>query len=57
MGLNQPLIAALSGHSEDSYIKRAVSCGVNIFLSKPIEVNKLKQITNALEFKINSKIG
>jgi len=35
--LDQPIIVAISGHSEKQYIEHALDSGMNIFLTKPCE--------------------
>ena len=34
--LPQPIITAVTGHTEKAYIKRAIDCGMNQVLSKPV---------------------
>lgn len=36
-------IVALSGHAFDEDVQMALQCGMNAHLSKPIEVDKLRQ--------------
>lgn len=35
-GIIQPLIVAVTGHSEESYVERALNSGINYVLSKPV---------------------
>ena len=37
--LQQPNIIAVTGHTEQSYIAKALDSGINLVLSKPIEVD------------------
>lgn len=48
------MIIAVTGHSEQSYIQKALDSGMNMVLSKPIELNQLKKMFSTLDFKINS---
>jgi CheY-like chemotaxis protein len=36
LGIQQPMIVAITGHVEEQYVERAISCGMNQVLSKPI---------------------
>ena len=37
--LEQPIIVAVTGHSEPSYIERALDSGMNAVFSKPVAPN------------------
>ena len=37
-GLPQPIIVCVTGHSEESYIKRAYQSGINGVSTKPIDI-------------------
>ena len=41
-GVNQPIISAVTGHTEQAYIKRAMNAGMNQVMSKPVDVEVLK---------------
>ena len=43
-GIPQPLIIAVTGHSEKQYIKKAINSGMNQVLSKPIKGEILKKL-------------
>jgi len=47
-GIHQPIIAAVTGHTEPEYIARAVSSGMNQVLSKPILASVLKKTVKKL---------
>ena len=51
--MKQPTIIAVTGHSEDSYIKKALDSGMNMVLSKPIDIKKFQKIFNSLNFEIS----
>ena len=40
--LKQPIIAGLTGHVEQSYVRRSIESGMNQVLSKPVKINILK---------------
>ena len=40
--LPQPIISAVTGHTEQNYINKAIACGMNQVLSKPVESRILK---------------
>ena len=46
-GIEQPLIVAVTGHSEHQYVERAIDSGINYVLSKPVNS---KQISEAVNF-------
>ena len=48
--LEQPIIVAVTGHSEPSYIERALDSGMNAVFSKPVAQNQLKQLLTTLEY-------
>mmetsp|Transcript_12848 Transcript_12848/g.21737 ORF Transcript_12848/g.21737 Transcript_12848/m.21737 type:complete len:81 (-) Transcript_12848:32-274(-) len=50
-GLKQPIISAVTGHSENSYIKRAVESGMNQVLSKPVNFLNLDCVLKKLKFQ------
>mmetsp|Transcript_9107 Transcript_9107/g.15361 ORF Transcript_9107/g.15361 Transcript_9107/m.15361 type:complete len:101 (-) Transcript_9107:19-321(-) len=49
-GLAQPIISAVTGHSEQSYVERAYDSGMNQVLSKPVEHEYLEFLLSKLEF-------
>ena len=48
--LEQPIIVAVTGHTEPSYIERALDSGMNAVFSKPVAPNQLKQLLTTLEY-------
>lgn len=40
-GLNQPVIAAITGHTEQSYIQKAIQSGMNQVICKPASADTL----------------
>lgn len=48
--INQPVILAVTGHTEPNYVKRAIDSGMNQVLSKPINASILKKIMIKLNF-------
>ena len=48
--LVQPIIIAVTGHSEDSYVEKALRCGMNELSSKPIDYELLKDVLTKLQF-------
>ena len=38
----QPIISAVTGHTEQSYIERAINSGMNQVISKPVDIQVLK---------------
>ena len=49
-GVDQPIILAITGHTEETYIERALSSGMNLVLSKPVDHNVLLKISKDLGF-------
>ena len=41
-GVSQPIISAVTGHTEQAYIERALNAGMNQVISKPVNVEVLK---------------
>ena len=41
-GLLQPIIIAVTGHTENMYIQRALDCGMNEVIFKPVESVELE---------------
>ena len=50
MNLPQPIISAVTGHSEQSYVRRSILSGMNQVLSKPVDVKVLKFIADQLGY-------
>uniref|UniRef100_A0A7S3FUJ6 Response regulatory domain-containing protein n=1 Tax=Strombidium rassoulzadegani TaxID=1082188 RepID=A0A7S3FUJ6_9SPIT len=48
--LPQPLVSAVTGHSEQSYVDRAFEAGMNLVLSKPVSHEHLDFLLSKLEF-------
>ena len=43
-GLPQPIISAVTGHTEQQYIEKGIKNGMNQILSKPVNVELLKTL-------------
>ena len=41
-GVSQPIISAVTGHTEQAYIERAINAGMNQVISKPVDIEVLK---------------
>mgnify|MGYP000944401400 CR=1 FL=1 len=54
--LCQPIIVAVTGHTEETYVNRALRSGMNQVLSKPIQVILLNDIISTLKFPISAKL-
>ena len=50
LDISQPIILAVTGHTEQSYVDRALESGMNYVLSKPINADILKSILLKLNF-------
>ena len=48
--LAQPIISAITGHTEQAYIDKSILCGMNQVLSKPVQVEVLQHLIKALGF-------
>ena len=46
MNIEQPIISAVTGHTEQSYIDRAIQAGMNQILSKPVKHDVINGIIN-----------
>jgi len=42
----QPLIVAVTGHTEEQYIENTLSCGMNMMIQKPATYKKIKSVLN-----------
>ena len=42
--IEQPYIVAITGHTEDNYVKKAFECGVDEIMSKPAKIDTIEQI-------------
>lgn len=49
-GLQQPIISGLTGHVEESYVQRSIESGMNQVLSKPVNINLLKNTLVKMNF-------
>ena len=56
-GIVQPLIVAVTGHSEQQYEDRAIDSGINYVLSKPVTAKQIKEIVNFLGYPVLEKKG
>lgn len=50
---NRPLIIALTAHTNDSVKENCFKAGMNAYLSKPVEISKLKVLLEVIEKKLN----
>lgn len=50
---NRPLIIALTAHTNDATKENCFKAGMNAYLSKPVEISKLKVLLEVIEKKIN----
>ena len=50
MGLVQPIIVAVTGHTEESYVAKAYSSGMNQVSTKPIDHELLKEILRRINY-------
>ena len=50
--LTQPIISAVTGHTEPTYIKKSILCGMNQVLSKPVQIDAIKHLIKMLNFPI-----
>jgi CheY-like chemotaxis protein len=41
-GLAQPIISAVTGHTEQLYVRRSIMSGMNLVLSKPVDIKVVK---------------
>ena len=51
--LTQPIISAITGHTEQSFVKKAVQSGINQVLSKPVDYRPLQTLVNKFDFPLN----
>ena len=49
-GIQQPIISAVTGHTEQSYIDKAVNSGMNQVLSKPVPIETLKNLMRKMNY-------
>ena len=50
IGADQPTIVALTGHSEEKYIQRALSSGMNSFIKKPCKMEDIGDVVKQINF-------
>jgi len=55
--IEQPIIVAVTGHSERAYIEKAFHSGMNQVLPKPVNVKVLNKIVQKSGFEGNFKLG
>ena len=46
----QPIISAVTGHTEQLYVDKAISSGMNQVLSKPVPLEILKDLVTKLKY-------
>ena len=49
-GVKQPIIVAMTGHTEHKYIERALNSGMNKVMFKPCNEFDLKKVINQIGF-------
>ena len=49
--IRQPVISALTGHTEQAYIDKSIMCGMNQVLSKPVQISCLITLMDKMGFK------
>ena len=49
-GLEQPIIIAVTGHSEGAYVERAFDSGMNLLLPKPVNTKQLKDLISRMGY-------
>ena len=47
----QPIIICLTGHIEQSYIRRSLESGINQVISKPVTLNMIRKTLIKLKYK------
>lgn len=47
-GLVQPIISAVTGHTEQMYVKKAIDSGMNQVLSKPVNHLRLRSLIDKI---------
>ena len=48
--LTQPIISAVTGHTEEAYVRRSILCGMNLVLSKPVSINLVRYLATQLGY-------
>mmetsp|Transcript_26240 Transcript_26240/g.40047 ORF Transcript_26240/g.40047 Transcript_26240/m.40047 type:complete len:88 (-) Transcript_26240:29-292(-) len=48
LSIEQPIISAVTGHSEQSYVELAIEAGMNQVLSKPVKGDLLKELVRRI---------
>ena len=48
--IKQPIISAVTGHTEQLYVDKAISSGMNQVLSKPVPIEILKDLVTKLKY-------
>ena len=49
-GLDQPIITAVTGHTEQSYVNKAINAGMNSIIQKPVSTESLHKLVTTLGF-------
>ena len=50
--IKQPIISAVTGHTEEAYVKRAILSGMNQVLSKPVPVEVIENLISLLGYPV-----
>ena len=53
--MRQPIISAVTGHTEQVYINKAFQSGMNQVMSKPVPVDLLREMVMKLGFPIQEE--
>ena len=56
-GYKQPIISAITGHTEQIYINHAIKCGMNQVLSKPVNPLCLRDVVSRCGYPIKDPRG
>ncbi len=49
-GVDQPLIIAVTGHSEEQYVRKAIYSGMNQVFTKPVKGELVKKLCEIIEY-------
>ena len=49
-GVDQPLIIAVTGHSEEQYVRKAIYSGMNQVFTKPVKGELVKQLVEMIGY-------
>jgi CheY-like chemotaxis protein len=49
-GVDQPLIIAVTGHTEQQYVKKAICSGMNQVFTKPVRGDLIKELVTLIGY-------